>query len=68
MSVFGFITKQRSKGVKMSMSKPEIETLISILETKLNQTEGALNRFIIWQEIKSLKQQLESLADQSPSL
>jgi hypothetical protein len=49
------------------MSRNEIETLISILETKLNQTEGALNRFIIWQEIKSLKLQLESLADQSPS-
>jgi hypothetical protein len=52
----------------MSMSKPEIETLINILETKLNQSESTLNRFIIWQEIKSLKQQLESLADQSPSL
>jgi hypothetical protein len=49
------------------MNKSEIEVLISILETKLNSTEGALNRFIIWQEIKSLKLQLESLQDQSPS-
>jgi hypothetical protein len=43
------------------MTKNEIIGLISILETKYEQTENTVSRFVIWQEIKSLKQQLESL-------
>lgn len=41
------------------MSKPEIETLINILETKLNQTESTIQRAIIMQEIQSLKKELK---------
>jgi hypothetical protein len=58
--LFGSTPIKRIKRGK-TMTKNEIIGLISILETKYEQTENTVSRFVIWQEIKSLKQQLESL-------
>jgi hypothetical protein len=48
------------------MNRNDIESLIGILENELNQAEGAIQRFVIWQELKSLRQELESMQDTSP--
>jgi hypothetical protein len=49
------------------MNKSEINTLIGILENRMNSATSTMERFTIFQEIKSLQLQLDSMADQSPA-
>jgi hypothetical protein len=49
------------------MSKNDINILIGILENRMNSATGTMERFTIFQEIKSLKLQLDNMADTSPA-